>query len=162
MTRNGFVNIINNLNLKTGVELGVATGLFSEILSKSNLTELFLVDKWDDHHNLNEKSIVMDKFKNNNRIKIIHSTFLEASKTFSNDYFDFIYIDGYAHTGQDNGQTLEIWWSKIKKGGLFSGHDYHIKYQPTIDAVNAFCAKYNNLKLSITSEERFPSWFLFK
>lgn len=37
----------------------------------------------------------------------------------------FIYVDGYAHTGEDRGKTLFDWYPKLKIGGLMAGDDYH-------------------------------------
>lgn len=28
--------------------------------------------------------------------------------------FDFVYIDGYAHTGEENGKTIIDWWRKVR------------------------------------------------
>jgi hypothetical protein len=57
MNRNNFIILINEHKFTKGVELGVAAGCFSEILASSNLSELVLVDKWNDHHNENEKNM---------------------------------------------------------------------------------------------------------
>lgn len=108
-----------------------------------------------------KKICVINKFKDDSRIKIMHSLFSDAVKEFSDGYFDFIYIDGYAHTGQDSGQTLDMWWPKLSNGGFFGGHDYHSDWKPTIISVDNFCNKHN-LKIQLTSEERYPSWYLFK
>ena len=94
--------------------------------------------------------------------------FDEALSLFPDEYFDFIYIDGYAHTGQDNGKTLTDWWPKLKKGGVFSGDDYHSDWPNTMRVVNEFTAQ-NNLKLNIfkfTAEKgrwsNYPSWYTIK
>ena len=159
--RKELVSLINELGYKTAVELGVAQGDFSSVLARSNLTELVLVDKWNDHHDEKEHQIVINRFKNDTRIKIFHSTFETAAMYFPDKYFDFIYIDGYAHTGQDNGTTLELWWPKVKEGGFFGGHDYHPQFQQTVNVVNKFCETHIK-SMYLTGEEKFPSWFVFK
>jgi hypothetical protein len=149
------------MKYKRVVELGVGGGDFSSVLAKSNITELVLVDKWNDHHDEAEHQRVVNRFRNDTRVKIFHSTFEEASKNFPDEYFDFVYIDGYAHTGQDNGLTLLLWWYKVRTGGFFGGHDYHINYPKTISVVDSFCKAYNKT-MNLTGEEKFPSWYVFK
>lgn len=159
--RKELISIINENNFERVVELGVASGDFSSVLAKSNLKELVLIDKWNDHHGDSERLFVIKRFKNDSRIKIFHETFLDSANKFPDGYFDFIYIDGYAHTGQDSGLTLKLWWPKVRLGGFFGGHDYHSDYEPTIKVVNEFCNIHNKL-LNLTGEKKFPSWYVFK
>lgn len=159
--RKELVSIIDEMNFQIVAELGVASGDFSSVLIKSKLKELILIDKWNDHHNEKERQFTINRFKGNERVKIIHDTFENASNEFTDGYFDFIYIDGYAHTGQDAGRTLDIWWPKVKSGGFFGGHDYHKNYPLTINVVNKLCDFYKK-DLYLTGEERFPSWYVFK
>ena len=45
-----------------------------------------------------------------------------AAKSFENESLDFIFLDAhltYEHTCND----LEVWYPKVKKGGIFAGHD---------------------------------------
>ena len=157
-SRKEFGKLIDGLNLKIGVELGVAAGIFSDILLKnSNLEKLFSIDRWNDHHNeeeMKKAKTLLSVYKE--RSIILQTTFDKALNDFSDDYFDFIYIDGYAHTGQDNGKTLNDWYPKLKSGGIFAGHDYHPRWTPTIIAVDAFVEKHD-LKLYLTKERRYPS-----
>ena len=44
-------------------------------------------------------------------------------KLFANNSLDFVYIDGN-HAYDFVKQDMEMWWPKLKKGGLFCGHDY--------------------------------------
>jgi hypothetical protein len=46
----------------------------------------------------------------------------EAPKDFDDDYFSFIFIDG--HHGYEECLTdMKLWYPKLKKNGIFSGHD---------------------------------------
>jgi hypothetical protein len=161
------IDIINMLPENSiGVELGVAKGNFSyEILEhKNKLKLLYSIDRWagDRHHDTIEYKKACHKlcfFKG--RSKIIKMSFEQAVDLFPNDYFDFIYIDGYAHTGQNNGKTLDDWYPKLKKGGIFSGHDYAKKWEYTIIAVDKFI-KNNNLDLNITTDDVYNSWWTIK
>lgn len=157
-----FYQLINRLNLKTGIELGVAQGEFSRLLLKSKFEKLYLIDKWNDHHNTEEMINVYKKFKSElNRICIIRSLFEEALTLFENKSLDFIYIDGYAHTGQEQGKTLFDWYPKLKCGGIFAGHDYHFQWPKTIESVDKFIKTYNK-KLHLTRGDYYPSWYIIK
>ena len=162
--RHCFGNLLSDLNLNQyGVELGVAQGYFSQsLLENSKLKILFSIDRWTDHHDYDEYLVTKERLsKYNERSVILKLPFEEAAKLFNDEIFDFIYIDGYAHTGQDKGQTLKEWWSKLKIGGVFAGHDYCIKYQETVKQVDKF-VKRNNLKLYLIQEKANPSWYCKK
>lgn len=146
-----------------GVELGVAKGVYSEIiLQNSKLKTLYSVDRWSDHHN--EEEYINTRIRLSpygDRSIIMRETFADAVLKFPDGFFDFIYIDGYAHTGQLNGQTLYEWYPKLKPGGVFAGHDYSPTWQPTIDAVDLFCNKYDKKLVVIGSGvDNAPSWVL--
>ena len=164
-TRNDFGKLLTELSLfGNGVELGVASGRFSDcILKTSKLKILFSVDRWTDHHDYNEyKNTVHMLGKHEGRSVILKMTFDEAAPLFQDEIFDFIYFDGYAHTGQDNGKTFIDWWPKLKDGGIFAGHDYDKdKYPQTVEQVDYFVNKHN-LTLHVTNERRLPSWFCQK
>lgn len=84
---------------------------------------------------------------------VLRSTFDDAVGFFPDDFFGLVYVDGYAHTGQNGGHTLELWWDKVAPGGLFAGHDYHADgYPGTFHNVNVF-ANSRNLVVFYTSEE---------
>jgi hypothetical protein len=91
-----------------------------------------------------------------------------AVKLFPDEYFDFIYVDGYAHTGQERGKTFYDWWPKVKPGGLFGGDDYDVQWPETTTAVNTF-VKNVNRELYVTQCDKgedwaslFQSWFVQK
>lgn len=151
------------------VELGVAKGKYSEeLLRNENIDRLYSIDRWanDGQHNDAEYIGVLNRLeKYGKRSIIIRREFVVAAKFFE-PIFDFVYIDGYAHTGQDGGQTLNQWWGLLKPGGIFAGHDYHSQWQPTIDVVNKFLYKHG-LPLNLTkevdpSQQIYPSWYVFK
>lgn len=63
-----------------------------------------------------------------------------ALSSFLDDSLDFVFIDTYM-TREQAAQDLEQWYPKVKKGGLFSGHDW--TGQVIREEVNAFRAKHN-------------------
>jgi predicted O-methyltransferase YrrM len=50
---------------------------------------------------------------------------VEAADLFDDESLDFIFLDA-SHLKQDVLNDLNAWWPKLKKGGLFGGHDYYI------------------------------------
>ena len=104
------------------MELGVAQGEFSErLLQYENVGKLYSIDKWSDHHNEAEYRRTQARHAPyGDRNVIIRDTFANALHSFPDEYFDLIYIDGYAHTGQERGQTLKDWYPKCKTGGIFA------------------------------------------
>ena len=149
-----------------GIELGVAEGKFSEkLLRKSELSFLYSIDKYagDRGHDLEQykKAIkLLEPFKERN--SILKMRFEDALDLFPNEYFDFIYIDGYAHTGQEEGKTLHDWFPKLKKGGIFSGDDYNAKWPKNIECIEEF-TKEKNLKIKIINDwNGHHSWLTIK
>jgi ubiquinone/menaquinone biosynthesis C-methylase UbiE len=137
------------------VELGVAEGKFSEkLLRKSSLGHLYSIDMYAGDRGHDDKQYeyaqrLLNPYKERN--SLIRKTFAEALLMFHDEYFDLIYIDGYAHTGQDDGATMRNWYPKLKKGGIISGDDYSEKYPKTVEQVEKFILM-NGLKLQIISD----------
>jgi len=148
-----------------GAELGVAAGVFSEtILQNRNVELLYSIDRWTDHHNLKEyfnASKKLHKAANSNSI-ILRMTFSEACEMFPDNSLDFVYIDGYAHTGQENGGTLEEWLLKIKSCGIISGHDYDPRWPLTVEAVDRFVDKHKLILNTTNGNDEFQSWWCVK
>ena len=116
-TRNDLVRLLDRLDARVGVELGVAKGNFSHhLVTRHRFERFYLIDKWNDHHDSAEKQFVEARFAKQPNVVILHDTFANCVGRFPDGYFDFIYIDGYAHTGQDKGRTLSAWYSKLKPG----------------------------------------------
>jgi hypothetical protein len=93
--------------------------------------------------------------------------FDEALELFEDETLDFVYVDGYAHTGEDGGRTLVDWFRKLKVGGIFAGDDYHDDWPLTKWAVNHL-AHLLSVEVSLTDRpsddpnSQYPSWFFRK
>lgn len=147
------------------VELGVASGKFSEqmLLANSEIEVLYSIDKWNDHHNSEEEKKARKRLeKFGDRSIVITGLFSETARRFPHNTFDLIYIDGYAHTGQDNGRTLRQWWHRLKRGGVFAGHDYCSRYVNNMKQIEAFLISKGHTEINITIEPDFPSWWVIK
>ena len=151
-----------------GAELGVAAGVLTcRLLDLHHFSEFHAVDRWIDHHNEQEYLRVVDKLKDYKELTIWRQEAKEWLKTIPDGSLGFVYIDCYAHTGQEDGAILEAAWPKLADGGLFSGDDYD-KCWPTFERVNSFA---ESVGRSVSVWDDFPhhnpydnhdSWFFHK
>jgi Methyltransferase domain len=155
-----------------GIELGVASGGFSaRLLASPNLLHLYSVDMWsgDRGHGVEEyKSAIRALMPFRDRNTCLRMTFDEALDLFPDEHFDLVYVDGYAHTGQQDGKTLATWWPKVKPGGVFSGDDYSQRWPRVMEEVDKFVHA-RSLPLYLLTPQvredafsRHPSWIAFK
>ena len=122
----------------TGVELGVAKGALTKcILDLKHFSEFHAVDRWSDHHSILERDHVIETLKDYEELTVWHVEVKQWLKTIPDGSLGFVYIDCYAHTGQEDGAILEAAWPKLQDGGLFSGDDYD-ECWPTYEVVQRF------------------------
>ena len=152
-----------------GIELGVAAGSFSERMMSSGLfRKVFGVDTYDDYyHHIDEYRQAIERVGLENNYSLLRMTFEQARELFPDNSLDFIYVDGFAHTGQEGGQTLADWFSALKVGGVMAGDDYHEDWPLVVWAVNDFADALGVQlwRTDITeshSYNRYPSWFFVK
>ncbi len=152
-----------------GIELGVAAGGFARRLLDSNkFSHLYGVDIYGDLHNTFEyKKALKTIGLQETRHSLLRMDFDNALEMFDDETFDFIYIDGYAHTGEEGGKTLIDWLPKLKMGGMMAGDDYDDHWPLVKWAVNDL-AKQLDVSLNITGQtenknySRFPSWYFIR
>jgi len=186
INRQNFCNIINEKEYKTGAEIGLGFGSYSQfLLENSNLEKLYSIDPFDPggHEHYNGLELTKEKLSHfPGRSVFVRKTSEEAAVGFEDETLDFIYIDG-DHRKEYVEKDLLAWYPKLKKNGLFSGHDYcEITYGcgGVVTAVDEFCESYNIETLYITSvtdlplrenrevdlkggmEEQVGSWFFYK
>lgn len=166
--------VANNL-YGAGVELGVRLGSFSKyILKHSKLSQLLSVDMWKrgEHGAAEMLAAKCTLAEFGNRSISVRGLFEEIVPFVPEESLDFVYIDGYAGGGEEGGRTLQHWYSKLKPGGLFAGHDYDAAWPKVVSAVDAFVHNLNKagskLILHVTTEktpgysDRYTSWLLMK
>lgn len=169
--------MIKGLQLQgVGIEIGVQRGLFSKVILENSKLYLYLLDSWRkfdigyvDTANV-ENKVQMERMVmtvNNllsfeGRFTLIRDTSENGSKLFQNNFFDFIYIDAN-HSYDASLLDLNLWYPKLKSGGILAGHDY-INDLPTFEvkrAVDEFSEKHS-LKIENVTVEKFPSYYIKK
>lgn len=125
-----------------GAEIGVFAGDLSRRLLQRKDLSLYMIDAWagngdsyegdsgDFHATLTQEQqdACMQLTRDvtafaGDRAHIIKVFSHEAAASFADGSLDFVFIDadhGYEGCKRD----LYAWWPKVKRGGLFSGHDY--------------------------------------
>ncbi len=177
--RDDIGKLCNKLQLLgKGAEVGVQAGEYSRtIRSTWEGEELYLIDWW--RYSPNYKDIanapdekqkelylsVVKKFMDDHSVHIIRKESIEASKQFSDEYFDWIYLDA-DHSYEGCLNDLKAWYPKLKKGGIFAGHDY---FDGTFtggifgvkSAVDSFISD-KEVNLYTTEENTVRSWYFIK
>lgn len=143
-------------------EIGVYKGKLSErILEITKPKQLILIDAWsvsvmrdnsDVHNSLTQTdfdllySNVTKKFSKYDNVEIIRQNSKDGLNTFTDGYFDWIYIDA-SHHYEDVLSDLETARNKLKQDGILVGDDYVNSSgkwgDDVILAVDYFAKKYN-------------------
>ena len=156
---------LNENNLcGAGAEIGVSRGGFSAyLLEHWNGTLLYSVDSWirkDIDHGNNLYMEAKNKLqRHGDRSIVLTMTSLEASKVIEDSSLDFCFIDAN-HRRHRVSHDCNLWWPKIKNGGILCGHDYGSEVKIAVDE---FISS-NKLDLhhdtGLTSGT--PSWYTMK
>lgn len=152
-----------------GIELGVAGGWYSKRISDLGVfKELYGVDIYGDRHDTKEYISALKNVGLARPYWLLRMTFDEALDVFPDHYFDFVYIDGYAHTGENRGKTIFDWYPKVKVGGMIAGHDFHPKWPLVEISVTTFAELTGQpvMRTALSQprdpQDKFPSWAMFK
>lgn len=130
----GLGSLISNMSNPKGLEIGCDIGDTSNFLLDSNPTlNLTSIDPYVNYvdwngANLNEREIVFNRMSErlkgySNRFTLIRKYSDDAVDLFEDEQFDFIFIDGL-HTYEQLSKDCLNYYSKLKPGGIFSGHDF--------------------------------------
>jgi hypothetical protein len=167
--REDFAVYLLKKQFRSGAEIGVRQGDFSEILFKTIPgLKLYCIDPWSPYaetpswRKQNRYFTETQKRLSLYNVSFLRMTSMEALKEIPDESLDFVYIDG-VHDFENVNNDIRGWSSKVRSGGIVSGHDYTNEARWTkgvIPAVDAFVKEYN-IELKIT-DEKIPSWFYLK
>jgi hypothetical protein len=129
----GLTKLFNELGYKTGVEVGVEQGKFSEEMCHDNPgVKLYCVDPWQAYSRYKDhvSQDKLDRFYRETTERLakydctlIRKTSMEAVLDFEDNSLDFAYIDGN-HDFEFIVNDVIYWSRKVRPGGVVAGHDY--------------------------------------
>lgn len=137
---------------KRGVvaEIGVAFGDFTkEIVKRNKPRKLHLVDAWETDRYREGLEQILERYAKEiacGAIEINRGQSRVCLSEFSDEYFDWVYIDT-DHSYTTTRDELLLASKKVKPGGHISGHDFTsgnpVRALPygVIEACNEFCMK---------------------
>ena len=125
--------IKNNIPVDTiGIEVGVAGGKHAQYLwQNAKPKKLYLIDHWDlaQKPYFGEETLYwynqVLKFSQDKNIEVIKDDTVNASKRFDDESIDWIYLDA-DHSYEGVLRDLNVYWPKLKDGGLLMGDDYSL------------------------------------
>jgi hypothetical protein len=173
--RYDMAGMFKELGFKTGAEIGVYKGGFSEILCVQNTgLKLYCIDPWKvydseepEPYAHNREALegfyqeAVERLSKYN-CEIIRKTSMEAIKDFKPESLDFVYIDAN-HSYKNMKEDIEGWSKIVHKGGIVSGHDYgHFKHKDrnlgTKRAIDEYITEHNK-KLFLVNRNYQTTWF---
>ena len=184
-TRERFSELLSERGYKSGVEIGVQNGDHAVLLLNNWPGNLVLVDPWQEqdrgsyddngavsqeiHDRYHAKSVEnMAPF--GDRAKIIRNYSINTAKEFEDNSLGFVYFDGN-HTYDAVTADLKAWYSKIRPGGMISGHDFTWDGNAELPkggnfgvrpAVFDFLKERSPAILHVAKEEEWPTWYFIK
>lgn len=162
------------------VEIGVETGDYSEVILKNGrFSTVYSIDSWlefdrevyKDMNNVPQKEqdkryrFVLKRLRKfGKKSSVLRVVSEQASVLFKDDTLDFIYVDANHSYGACK-KDIELWWPKLREGGIFAGHDFLDGKLPTGNfgvksAVEEFM-KRNEQEVFVIPDQ-WPSWYLVK
>jgi hypothetical protein len=152
-----------------GIELGVAAGSFSAAMVRSGRFARFWgVDVYGDGHNTAEYKKALLAVGLEADYRLLRMTFDQALDLFPEQSFDFIYCDGYAHTGEEGGRTIADWYTRLKPGGVMAGDDYDAETWPLVVWAAHHAARQIGATIFVTDQtsdaayNRYRSWYFVR
>lgn len=122
---------LQGIKKPVGIEIGTDQGTTTEYLLRSipDLT-LYGVDDYTENRTENIQNLTyqmyMDKVKNySDRHIHIRKTSDDALNEFKDESMDFIFVDG-DHRYFQVLKDCQNYYAKVKKGGIFCGHDWSL------------------------------------
>lgn len=174
--------VLTELNLiGYGVEVGVWQGHYSHHILSTWPGFMYLVDPWRGNlYNYvdirNEPQWIVEGYFNTTvqkllpfagRYEIMRMMSHEAVHHIPDGHLDWVYLDAN-HTYPYVTQDLEVWWPKLKDGGMMSGHDFVDGENLSgsdfgvASAVSDFMAKEAPDAELFVLDEDWQSWYFIK
>lgn len=154
-----------------GLEIGCdrgdsSVGLLKDLPNVLKLTSIDPYINYIDWNGVNENTRDFFYLHSKDRLsrfgdrhELVRKTSDDALVDFADETYDFIFIDGL-HTYEQVLIDCRNYYSKIKSGGIFAGHDYRV-IEGVRNAVNEFFAEIDQ-KISYSDSYESDVWYLIK
>jgi predicted O-methyltransferase YrrM len=118
--------------LGSAVEIGTDWGKFAHQLLSGWQGRLTCVDPWSSqpgyHQCSEDREGALATARQHlspfsERVTFLRQTSAEAAPSFADSSLDFAYVDG-DHRYEMVRQDLDLWWPKVRNGGVLAGHDF--------------------------------------
>ena len=159
--------------IKKGIELGVSHGNFSKYLldNYDSWERLYGVDeyveKWGGDRDGKLYAKVLKFLSVYPSYTLLKLNFSEAVNRFSDEFFDFIFVDGASGDGQSGGLTFREWYPKLRVGGIFAGRAYDTKFPVNLECLDKFLnenkiSHKRNILNETEGRDFVKNWYIIK
>lgn len=161
-------------NTICAAEVGVWKGKLSvHLLREFPNMHLFCIDLWEDcgGHAFKDydKQYMEDihrRFKKatkdyTDRITEIQLPSIEAYKTIRPESLSLVFVDAL-HDFKSVSEDIEAWESRVKPGGIVSGHDYYGKWDKTSEVKKAVDEHAKKHGVEIKTKRSLDTWWFRK
>lgn len=163
--RENLAVLFNELGYRVGAEIGVARGVYSEVLHKAIPgLRLICVDPWEtvatrgrDYRQLLAMFRDAEQRLVNYDCDFLKMTSEQAVNSVEDGSLDFVFIDG-SHTFDATMFDLLFWTKKVKPGGMVAGHDLCMAWVGVPIAVEAY-VRSRNVSPWYCTDEQVPTYF---
>ena len=147
------LNLLLNAKSCTGtmrqsryLEVGSFVGTTARLAADAGFKQITCIDTWEGGTDPNDwiNGLYQDKgdevyetFKVNTvglPTTAIRTTSYNAASTFGDESQDIIFLDA-DHSYEAVKQDIELWWPKVRPGGVLCGHDHSREYPGVVRAV---------------------------
>lgn len=120
-----------------GAEIGVCLGVTTELIMKNvSIHNLFAVDNYPTYIDWNGlpitterqeriKAHAKNRLSSLTNVQFVYMNSIEFADSIKDECLDFIFIDA-DHSYEGALRDFEQFWPKVKKGGIFAGHDMNL------------------------------------
>lgn len=163
--------LINANDFKVGCEIGVSTGGHSDyILSNTNIVKLYSIDPFtrnktldlyspDYYYEVMFNRVLFRLSRYGNRSQLVRDFSSNVESMFRDQDLDFVFIDG-SHEYLDVKTDLELYFNKVKRGGIIAGDDYNTGFPGVAQAVNEF---FDAKRLKLNIDKKYGRiWWVIK
>lgn len=173
MNRAQLAEMFAELGFKSGAEIGVEQGEYSEVLARANpQATIYLVDPWKAYRGYRDHvtQSKLDGFYEATRARtmdyncgIVRKFSLDAAKDFKDGSLDFVYIDAN-HSFDWVIQDIIHWSPKVRSQGLVCGHDYFVggQHHQVPIAVRAYAEAHGITPYFTCRGDHSPTWMWVK